>query len=216
MKKFWVSFLTVIATFSVIGLFVCTGFYIGKNARESKSYFLATEVAELSTPVVEEETLAPAINEILVFQKFTAEYWESDLSLTEIESMLVELGEIISYDLGLQSTPKIQAIYEKSKGWTGVYKTQQHLIQINFYKVFQSNAPYQTAIEFLAHELRHDFQRERSDSGYSTPLEISWRNYVSSDEDYTTYYHQACEVDAREYGSYFSEYVARQNKGYKK
>lgn len=208
MKKFLVGLLAFFGTLCSVAVFVYTGYYIGKETTEYKEILVSTTAESTGvTAPVEVEEAKRAVDEMAVFQKFTADYWEQGLSFSQIEGILNELAVIIAYDLELESTPTVKAIYDKSVTYFGVYKPDSHIIQLNYYKIFQSSKPEMESVETLSHELRHDFQRERYDAGLRTPLECSWSNYKTIEEDgFNAYYTQLCEKDARAYATFFRNY----------
>ncbi len=170
-------------------------------------------------PVTEKEadgSVTPKPPEEAVFSKCTEAYWEN-ITAAQIQTLGEELSLLISRDLGLRELPTVVLIYSTEVSFTGSYQGIG-IIKINLYELYKDAAALKMEtcdyfVEILAHEHRHAWQYQRVKEGYDTALERSYKSYISPQDDYTAYFNQLVERDARLYGEYYADYIEERRLG---
>lgn len=159
------------------------------------------DIKTTKTPVV-----LPSEDE--VFAKFTADYWKN-ISISEIQAICEELSILIRSDLQLENYIETVFVYDSDLRRSGCHYRNQNRVEINLYQIYHDDKPYLYIVNVLAHENRHAYQEQRVKQGFNTKLEDSYNNYITPEVSYTGYYNQLCEVDARNYGSYWEKLLQK-------
>lgn len=170
--------------------FLCMVFYRGLlvgSLLDAKMYAVSTET----------ET---------VTQDLDLTEW-ADLEPQERLDMLGIVAGIESNHLGIQETVSIEAA-DLSENVVGSYRRRERVIRLNIR--YLEDCQVEELINTVCHEMYHAYQWEQleneeglekswEDVLVNTPVRWSEAEYIRGEDDFTGYYNQRIETEAREY-----------------
>ena len=138
------------------------------------------------------------------------EKW-SDLTVSEKRDVLQIIANVERYRLGLPDELHVELENIASKTHLGYYTDDERTITVN--KNFLAISTPAQALEVICHEAYHAYEYRLVELYFSTDSSLKdlkvfedvptyaqeFSDYVESSEDYSGYYYQRCEVNARAY-----------------
>lgn len=148
-----------------------------------------------------------------VLELFNSDNWEN-LDVDERYELITELVDSIGQGLGLENIPEIELV-DREDNCSGYYSERGNYIGINV----NYWDDYEDIVDTVAHEIRHAYQRFRTDKRENHQDEVykfNFDHYISTDYDtegncihFKEYYEQYIEAEARAYAKEFAAEVAR-------
>ncbi len=136
---------------------------------------------------------------------FSEDKW-ANLTPNEKKAAIEQLRNAISDDLGLKTRPKVRYYYNSGDdAGYGYYNDRNNTININEYYFDNGINPGKEMLDTVAHELRHASQYANLGADSVSQSYIHYVEYNPGLGNWSDYFNQPCEVDARNYANLWTD-----------